>query len=1100
MLLVAFAVSNVAVAQQTTNGVSLGKFDATTFSLKMPETGNVWRSSLKESPFTFASKSAFSQLKAQNPKQKTVTSGDSQIGPVNSFGTIYSPDGTELIYTAKYDFDSRGMYTAAHLTFYNKKNEVIATIDDSFELSGNQTGINSVTVDPNITKKFFNVDDKYEVIIMIHATTSDYQGYIYQHVFSLEKGQTTPLMTIPGREILIEEMATDQWSEKKQMVMMREEITADDDYLMHFDVYEHAGWNSLYAPQLLHTFTFKYEEISGSGESSCPIAVQNVGGKAHYALAHYEKPFFDPDIPYTEEPVVTPDNTFIIDLYTQDDFEKPYKTINIPMETDEGYLFTFPCLGAFLGNEDFSFGLFGSATEPYFIVSHDNYVTSSDDFVTSVFLYDQNGNLVKTIATGASDYMQMSDIQGEEALFCLVDNEEEMLKFMKFPSCEMTAEIPFIYEDRLLSVTLDRVPATDQTGGAYNIVISGSQGEMDSNSNVLHPIAYFNADGSLNHWDFVNLGAEVNMAQPAISKDWLNPYLFDTDKDADYMFLVKVPVSGVIGSSLSEEHLWILNKSGEKHADFGPDDSKGVLNAISILNSSSSEPVLSAAYYDWENSSYTLDLTNLPLSRFTEGGDGTPSNPYVISSLGDLMQIVKAPAANYILTKDIDCNYYPFTGNDCEFSGTIDGQGHTINNLCITGSALISNMIGKAEVKNLNIEKPIIYPNSGLSGILAATVCYDGTYAPNITNVHILSPIVDDDEYDGVFGTIVGQLTTGATLTACSVTDAEINMPQATVGGIVGNIATSGANVNAVYFEGNINGGVVGGIVGDASAASLKNAHVKANIVGTMATGGVIGKVGEYKNNRGSFANCYVEGTITSVNETDAAVGGIAGAVDAGENLCLTNNIVQLEAINSQLSTPNSQASAHRIAGHTCADELGEVLWEDPWWDEFEDDPYEHKDLWPRAAVAPDAGFANNYAISPVEPINGDEQMAKDATSVEGRTAEASEGQSWQTLFTERGFLFGEEASSPWIWNEDKPALWFESGITPSAIEAVRKHCITPLLALSNGTLQANGTITVYTAAGVKVATAAQSLNIKQLKPGMYVATSAGKSVKFTVK
>ena len=1060
----------------------LGSFNPQDFSMHMPAKGNQWMKSLRHSPF-------------QKSPKKVVSEGDTKIGPVNSFGTLDAPDGTEWVYTASYDFDARGSYTAAHLTIYDSDGKVIGTINDTFTLKEHQTSVNQVMIDPNVTKKFFNVDDKYEVIIFVHVTTDDYMGYCYQDVFSLDMDQNEPLLTLPGYEVLIADFATDQWSEKKQMVMMRETMD-DDNYYILYDVYEHAGWGSANAPKLLHTFAINYELLAGSGSNAYPITMQNINGKPHYAISYYEKPFFDPNVPITEEPVVNPDNHLLIDIYSNDCFEvaegeevKPLKTVRIAMETREGFSFTMPGIGGLMGNDDFSVSLFDSSSKPYFVVTCDNYVPSSDSFITDFLLYDEDGNLVKTIARDAYDYIRLNDMPGSQIQFCVTNDEEEMLQFLNIPDCEIVAQIPYVYDERLLSASIDRVPAKD----GFNIVVAGSQGESDGKDNILHPIGYFNADGTLNHWDLVNLGPDVMMAQPAIISSWLNPYLFDTDPAMDYMFLVKLQTDPTGQSTATEERLWVLNKDGKKLVDYGPTAEMGDLNSIAVLNAATSKPVLSVAYYKWDTDVFTLNFNNLPLSVFPAGGSGTEDDPYLISTAGDLMQIQNAPAAHYKVVNNIACGSYPFAGNNTQFSGTLDGQNFAISDLVVRGDGLISQLVGSAVVKNLRLVNPVMVPQSLYAGIIASTARYDGATAPVLNNIHMHGALVADDSFDGTFGGIIGQLTTGTTLSECSMADANINLPRAVAGGIVGEVATSSANVNAVAFKGTLLGDVAGGVVGHVALINLSNAHVNADIYGNKATGGIVGEIEQYSNNRGTFAKCFVEGTFNSMNAKDAAVGGIAGYVTPGENKCVSNTVVALDEVTFPENV--ELQSAHRVIGHSRIYDPGEINWEDPWWDEYPGDPYEHPELWPREPQTPDPGFDSNHAIASLAPVNGDEEMAKDATSVEGKSVE----EITEAFLAEQGFAFGSDAENPWAAKDGKFYLWFEPEVFSGA-PSVKVEQKIPSVAVKGNALLADGMIEVFSVAGAKVASGSKSLAISHLAPGVYVAICNGEAVKFIVK
>ncbi len=116
----------------------------------------------------------------------------------------------------------------------------------------------------------------------------------------------------------------------------------------------------------------------------------------------------------------------------------------------------------------------------------------------------------------------------------------------------------------------------------------------------------------------------------------------------------------------------------------------------------------------------------MPQVAFGMSGSGTEADPYQIGTADDLFAFASKvnggeKGAKAVLTADIDLQDRPWTtmcetglywksyGTDMGYTGTFDGQGHTIKNLALENSATADATCGlfgtvSGEVKNLGIE------------------------------------------------------------------------------------------------------------------------------------------------------------------------------------------------------------------------------------------------------------------------------------------------------------------------------------------------------------------------------------------------------------
>lgn len=219
----------------------------------------------------------------------------------------------------------------------------------------------------------------------------------------------------------------------------------------------------------------------------------------------------------------------------------------------------------------------------------------------------------------------------------------------------------------------------------------------------------------------------------------------------------------------------------------------------------------------------TLSLTlGYGGTAHAQTGSGTAADPYVISSAQDLNNVRNNLSAYYVLDRDIDAeaigSFEPI-GNAAEgaFTGSFDGQGHTI--------------------RNLTVECP-------------------------------------DDKYVGLFGYSEG------TLTNIKLTNMEISGSRYT-GGIVGyqdgdvtNCSIQGKVTAADGIISMYAGGVAGYVKGDVSGCSA-DVQVMATAAGSntnsLYAGGVAGYV------TGDVSSCMATGQMVTYYATNA--GGICGRV-----------------------------------------------------------------------------------------------------------------------------------------------------------------------------------------------------------------------------
>ena len=190
---------------------------------------------------------------------------------------------------------------------------------------------------------------------------------------------------------------------------------------------------------------------------------------------------------------------------------------------------------------------------------------------------------------------------------------------------------------------------------------------------------------------------------------------------------------------------------------------------------------------------------------FSGYGAGTSDNPYRIGSCSQLGEITNDLSGYYVLVSNIDCssdNSFAPIGGGSPFTGTLDGQGHTIKDLQPSSCGLFCYLNGST-VENLNLSGGSMTVSSTSNyGSLSSVV--EGSTA--ISNVHSSMDISIPNQQLAVGG-LVGYLANNSTLTKSSYTgEIDDDYSYGYVGGLVGLIPSgSTTEVDTSYFAGTIN-------------------------------------------------------------------------------------------------------------------------------------------------------------------------------------------------------------------------------------------------------------------------------------------------------
>ena len=305
---------------------------------------------------------------------------------------------------------------------------------------------------------------------------------------------------------------------------------------------------------------------------------------------------------------------------------------------------------------------------------------------------------------------------------------------------------------------------------------------------------------------------------------------------------------------------------------------------------------------------------NPPANGEVSLADVATDTPIVISSVEDLKKIgtdAYPMDGSYVLTANINLGASakkPWTSIG-KFTGTFDGDGHTISGLYLNAGNLgptdqglgLFTMVGEGgTVKNLAVEgiidcskRQLDRPIGGIVGknnggtisnctsIVGITASVDSNVggivgssdSGTIENCHNTGSIdVTCSSSDIGIGGIVGQTSNGTVKTCENTGNVTVDHCTGT-GGIVG-YAVRGSKVSNCRNSGSIDGNEskTGGIVGENYGAVLK-CYNTGDVCSDGTAGGITGRNVSDSNAPGSVENCYNTGAVSGSGD----VGGIVG-------------------------------------------------------------------------------------------------------------------------------------------------------------------------------------------------------------------------------
>jgi len=301
-------------------------------------------------------------------------------------------------------------------------------------------------------------------------------------------------------------------------------------------------------------------------------------------------------------------------------------------------------------------------------------------------------------------------------------------------------------------------------------------------------------------------------------------------------------------------------------------------------------------------------------------GDGTEQNPYHIEDSYGLQAITVDLAANYTLSESVDLSetaewndgagFEPIANNS-DFSGSFDGDNHTISDLTINRSTasnvgLFGSIGSTGTISNVTLTDATVSGNrdvgtlaganqGSISDVQVSTVVqgnrspgegnassiggFVGENAGNITQSTVDGNVSADDG-GGSIGGFVGVLSSGGQIADSHATGTVSVTDGGSVGGLVGSasgdqdsdeISNSTANVSidAVRSDN------VGGLLGSGSAfAVITDSSARGTVSGEMNVGGLVGKT------ESDIFRSFATGDVIGNDTSGQNIGGLVGSTN----------------------------------------------------------------------------------------------------------------------------------------------------------------------------------------------------------------------------
>lgn len=945
---------------------------------------------------------------SNTPMRSSDTPANAASG--QTYGWVTAPDASNWYFTQ--DITSRDSVFSEFYTAHFHESSKITLFDNNHKQVGSFSvkvpegwkHVADITPYGPITKKLFDRDENSnEILVEFHDAFNGSNKYLTR-AYDINTGEIK--FEMEGTGLVFD--ASKGWNSYQRLIMTHE---SDEKYSIDVIAPPAVGQTDW---TVEHTFNFDIDNKITYLQGSC-FNCMNVDGTPYYVLAEYDKPFTNTDAGDGSEDIKQEPGNFLV-LRTFDKSFNKVDSIRVSIDAPEGTPYRSAAFGLF-GNNDLSKGYFSNSGKLNYVVGLHDYAPALDGDLISYAVYDSKGklkNICDKVTSNKRGLLNTIHGKSEQMWFLQTigtsEGSGQQIQLVDVPSCEKVGVLPQSIDGNAISSNFDRYPTTANAQG-YQYVIALSKAQSNEAGEVLAPIAWVNPDCTIDHVDRLNLGTKAENFTPLINSTSLNPYLFNTNDDMEYVYIAKKRRED--GSNKLDNVLEVSTLDGTVIKSWRGDDNYVFSQASFPVMNDLGKRQMFVVFEDRANNKYDMKFYDLPFTKFEQGGTGTVEDPYLIATTGDFQQLALEPTKNYKMVADIDMSKAAQWWTPVKnFTGSLDGDGHTIYNLGVKTTEDHTGLFGTLDLngiaKNLIFVNPTVEVTNTnqFAGVLAGETnyTYDGKgKATNVDSIFVYgAKIAGDDQSFIAAGGLVGSANLKTKINNCSF-QGEITLPNSeNVGGIVGQ-TRSGSSVNACYANVNATAKtVLGGIVGIAGTphdyCKFTNCEVRGQLTAENTVGGFVGD--NYFN---EISNVVSHADIIATKKSDwdgYAAGGIIGVMESAWNggtgfakNCVFDGSVKALQDGEEVSAP---ATVHQIAGKTIADE------------EYSEGETPKKET----------RLSGNYTTNNVG--------STDATSVDGAYKAAKE--MGKDFFTGLQYAYGNTLAEPWKEDGSKiPTLYFNN-------------------------------------------------------------------------
>lgn len=456
-----------------------------------------------------------------------------------------------------------------------------------------------------ITKKLFDRDEKSnEILVEFHDAFNGSNKYLTR-AYDINTGEIK--FEMEGTGLVFD--ASKGWNSYQRLIMTHE---SDEKYSIDVIAPPAVGQTDW---TVEHTFNFDIDNKITYLQGSC-FNCMNVDGTPYYVLAEYDKPFTKTDAGDGSTDIKQEPDNFLV-LRTFDKSFNKVDSIRVSINAPEGTPYRSAAFGLF-GNNDLSKGYFSNNGKLNYVVGLYDYAPALDGDLISYAVYDSENGKLKDICDKVTSNKRglLNTIHGKSDQMWFLqtigtsEGSGQQIQLVDVPSCEKVSVLPQSIDGNAISSNFDRYPTTANAQG-YQYVIALSQAQSNEAGEVLAPIAWVNPDCTIDHVDRLNLGLKAENFTPLINSTSLNPYLFNTDDDMEYVYIAKKRRTD--GSNKIDNVLEVSTLDGTVIKSWRGDDNYVFSQASFPVMNELGKRQMFVVFEDRANNKYDMNFYDLPL-------------------------------------------------------------------------------------------------------------------------------------------------------------------------------------------------------------------------------------------------------------------------------------------------------------------------------------------------------------------------------------------------------------------------------------------------------------------------------------------------------